>query len=154
MTDEYITQEEEKILKSIQKRGLHPSELERILKSYENKPPRERAGFGDYFTKREKIGVFSDPHIGQIEFDEPLFKHMVNQFKKEKVSRIYCVGDILEGMSGRDGQIYELSDIGFSQQMAHAESLFNMFDRPVYGINGNHDLWYMKKNNGGVNVSE
>jgi len=146
--------EEEKILKSIERRKLSASELESILKAFENKSPRERAGFNDYFKHEEIIGVFSDPHIGSNEFDEPLFKHMVKQFKNRKVSRIYCVGDVLEGMSGREGQIYELSDIGFEQQMARAERLFRLLPVPTYGINGNHDMWYIKKNNGGVNPSQ
>lgn len=147
--------EEEKILKSVNKRGLTSGELERVLKSVENKAPEQKVAFSDYFGSKEKIGIISDSHIGHKEFDEPFWNHMVRVMKKEDVSRIYHVGDILEGMSGRDGHVYELSEVGFSQQIQKAEHLFNklrQFD--IFGINGNHDLWYQKKNNGGVNVSQ
>jgi len=141
---------DEKILKIVNKRNLNANELERILKSVENAAPQQVQAFTDYFERKVKFGVFSDCHIGAKEFDEPFFKHMVKTFKREKVSRIYQCGDILEGMSGRPGHIYELSEIGFAQQFSKAKRLFKLFDCPVFGIDGNHDEWYQKQNNQGV----
>jgi len=141
-----------KILKIVHKRNLNANELERILKSVENAAPQQVQAFTDYFERKVRFGVFSDCHIGAKEFDEPFFKHMVKTFKREKVSRVYQCGDILEGMSGRPGHIYELSEIGFAQQFSKAKRLFKLFDCPVFGIDGNHDEWYQKKNNQGVIV--
>lgn len=144
---------ETRILKIVAKRGLNPGELERVLKSVENASPKQVQSFRDYYEQETKIGIFSDCHIGAKEFDEPFFRHMVKTFKREKVSRIYNVGDTLEGMSGRPGHIYDLSEIGFAQQFNKALRLFKLFgDIPVFGIDGNHDQWYQKKTNQGVIV--
>jgi len=142
-----------KIEDIVDKHKLTESELERVLSSYENSAPKKSQVFKDYFTQRTKIGIFSDCHIGQEMFDEPFFRHMVKTFKKEKVDKIYQVGDILEGMSGRDGQIYELSEIGYQNQMEKAIKMFNLLKSfQVYGIDGNHDEWYQKKANMGIIV--
>lgn len=140
-----MVSEENKILKSVQKRGLSPSELERVLKSVENSSPKQRQVFSDYFKKRTKIGAFSDCHIGAKEFDEPFFKYMIKTFSKNKISRAYNCGDTLEGMSGRPGHIYELSEIGFAQQFDKAKRLFKLFpnEMQVFGIDGNHDCLSM-----------
>lgn len=151
-----MVSEEKRILKSVQKRGLTPSELEKVLKSVENSAPKQRQSFSDYFEKRTKIGVFSDCHIGAREFDEPFFRHMVNTFAKNKVSRVYNCGDTLEGMSGREGHVYELDEIGFSQQFNKAKRLLGLFPKKmeIFGIDGNHDQWYQKKNNAGLIVGQ
>ena len=143
------------IEKIVEKYGLTANELDRVLGSHKNEAPKKSQLFKDYFENHTKIGIFSDCHIGHEMFDEPFFEHMVRTFKKEGVEKIYQVGDILEGMSGRDGQIYELSEIGYSNQMKKAVKMFDMLkDFQVYGIDGNHDGWYQKKNNGGVIVGE
>lgn len=142
-------------LRILEGRGYTPQELERILKSIEAEPPRPRMTFEDYFEKKTTIGIFADTHIGAHEFDEPLFRHMANVFRKRDVSRIYQAGDILEGMSTRPGHIYDLSQIGFSQQMGKAEEMFNLLKQwQVFGIDGNHDEWYLKKADQGVIVGE
>jgi len=146
------TMEVERILK---KYKITEQELERILKEIETAPPKQVVTFDDYFTDKTQIGVISDSHIGHKEFDEPFWKHMVEQMKRNNVNRIYHVGDVLEGMSGREGNIYELSHIGFSKQIKYASKLLKMLEGiKIFGLNGNHDDWYMKKNNGGVNVGE
>jgi len=146
--------EAQKILKSVEKRSLSSSELERVLKSVENAAPRQVQSFSDYFENHTRIGVFSDCHIGAKEFDEPFFRHMVKTMRRAKVKRVYQVGDILEGMSHRAGHIYELSEIGFTKQFEKAERLFKLFDCPVFGIDGNHDEWYQKAQNVGVVVGK
>lgn len=138
------------ILKSVNRRGLSPRELEQILKCHDTSAPKQRHHFDDYFEDHTRIGVFSDCHIGANEFDENFFKHMVSKFKEKKVSRIYHVGDILEGMSGRDGHIYELSEIGYAAQMEKAVRLFKTLPGDTFGIDGNHDEWYQKKSDQGV----
>jgi len=146
---------EDKIIKIVGKRNLKPQELEKILKSVENSPPHQIQTFQDYFESKTRIGVFSDCHIGALPFDEPFFKHMAKTMKKQKVSRIYQCGDILEGMSGRPGHVYEMSQIGFNNQIDKAEEMFGYLKGvDVFGIDGNHDAWFQKKNNAGVIVGK
>jgi len=111
----------------------------------------------DYpITGHIKIGVISDSHIGHNMFDEGLFKFSGEVFRKEQVMGVYHAGDILEGMSGRDGNVYEMNQVGFSNQIKYAEGLIQKHYRglKLYCINGNHDLWFKLKNNAGVNVAE
>lgn len=98
-------------------------------------------------------GFFSDAHIGHIKFHESAFDYMVEFFKKNKVDFIVNPGDHVEGMSGRPGHIYELSHTGFQQQFGKCVELYKRLDNfPHYGITGNHDQWYYKKANGGLDV--
>jgi hypothetical protein len=80
---------------------------------------------------------------------------MVGFFKERKPDFILNAGDNLEGMSGRPGHIYELNCVGFKQQFNYCLELYKQLDEfDHYGIDGNHDQWYFKKNDGGVVVGE
>jgi DNA polymerase II small subunit/DNA polymerase delta subunit B len=101
------------------------------------------------------FGYFSDAHIGSNKFQPELFAYMVKFFQEQKPDFILNVGDHLEGMSGRPGHVYELSQIGFAQQLKYAVELYSQLgDTPHYGIDGNHDGWYQSKNDQGVIVGE
>ncbi len=144
----------EKLKKLLENTQLTDREVQTLLTST---PQRQvKRTYNHSNGKRDLFGVISDSHIGHIMFDESLLEHVAKTFKSIGIERVYHVGDILEGMSGRDGHVYELAQVGFSQQITYAEQLFNEYLSPfeVYGIIGNHDEWYMKKNNGGVNVGE
>lgn len=146
---------ENKTDKILKKYNIEESDLERVLQSIQNSSPKKSQLWKDYFTSKTKIGIFSDCHIGHEMFDEPFFKQMVRTFKKEKVDRVYQTGDILEGMSGRDGQIYELNEIGFDNQFNKAVHFLDMLkDFPIYGIDGNHDEWFKIKGNQGIEVGK
>lgn len=101
------------------------------------------------------FGYFSDPHIGNKKFNRELFDYMVRFFRQEKPDFILNPGDHLEGMSGRPGHVYELDAIGFQQQFNKAKELYDQLsDFPHYGIDGNHDQWFYKKNDNGVIVGQ
>jgi predicted phosphodiesterase len=106
--------------------------------------------------KHAKFGVISDTHIGHKCFDEELFVRAFKYFQKEGVHIVYHPGDILEGMSRREGHIYELDEVGFQNQINYAEQLLGMSGNKIhlFAITGNHDDWFMKKNNAGINVGE
>lgn len=102
-----------------------------------------------------RFGYFSDSHIGSNCFDYKLWDRMVCHFKSEKIKVVYSPGDIVEGMSGRDGQVYELDAIGFQAQVELAAKQIEMLgDIQVYSILGNHDLWFKSKANIGASVGE
>lgn len=151
-------EEDEKIAALIAKKGLSLGEVKSLLASSEmaSSRPKHAIPYEHYSTgKHIKIGVISDTHIGQKEFREDLLKHAGKVFERDKVRKVYHCGDILEGMSGRPGHVYELSHIGFQEQIEYAGELFNRYLKnvKVFGINGNHDLWYAKMNNGGMDVA-
>ena len=101
------------------------------------------------------FGYLSDAHIGHKQFQPKLFQYMVKFFKEKKPDFILNTGDHLEGMSGRPGHVYEMNRIGFDQQFKYAVELYSQLDEfPHYGIDGNHDQWFFKKNDGGMIVGE
>ena len=145
---------DEKILSIVQKRNLKPNELEKLLKTVENYPQKAVNTWSDYFGYHAVFGIISDTHIGHEEFDECLARNVAKQFKYRGVEVVYHCGDILEGMSGREGHIYELEYVGISEQLKHAAEMLGDYNKPIYFILGNHDLWAMKKSNQGMNVGD
>lgn len=142
----------EKLEKIIDKEGLTETEVITILKSARGKPGAP--AILPIAKRHIKYGYFSDAHIGHEKFIPELFEKMVRHFKQERVEFVLNSGDTLEGMSGRPGHIYELTHVGFQQQISYATELLSTIPMPIYGICGNHDQWFFKKNNGGIIVGE
>lgn len=133
--------------------GLSDEEAVAILKSAAKGTKRQRTRKVPIRKKSFKFGVMSDAHIGHSKFHDGLFDYMARYMKEENVDFIIDPGDHLEGMSGRPGHVYELSETGFNQQFEKCLRLYGKLDWcPIYGIDGNHDQWYYKKNNGGIIV--
>lgn len=149
-----FTPEDKQLLELIKKTGLSKNEVQQMLAT-----PRQTISGKCYnhpVKGHVRFGVISDTHIGAREFDEDLLRYSSEMFKQNKVKEIYHIGDILEGMSGRDGHIYELSKVGFSQQIKYTIELFKKYysDFKILAIQGNHDSWYKIRNNGGIIVGE
>jgi predicted phosphodiesterase len=99
-----------------------------------------------------KYGYISDTHIGQRKFKDDLFYQAAEHFNKEKVDFVLHPGDHVEGMSGRPGHVYELNLIGFQAQVNRAAQLYKEINATIYGIDGNHDHWYVQKGDAGAYV--
>jgi predicted phosphodiesterase len=134
------------------KENISPSEAITAITSSKHKPSKDMylpiSGKSFYYL------YFSDTHIGHNAFKLNLYDKMLRVIKKEKPDFIVHAGDHLEGMSGRPGHIYELTHIGFQQQIEYCKELYKQIELPIYGIDGNHDEWYENKNNGGVIVGK
>lgn len=143
----------DKLERLLKKENLTEQEACKIIKSAKGGKPR---GYTKLPISGHSFfyGVISDAHIGHKEFLEELFDKAVRVFKKEGVDFVLDGGDHFESMSGRPGHIYELSHLGFSQQMTYATQLYSQFTTPIYGIDGNHDEWYLRKSDIGLIVGE
>lgn len=137
-----------KLEQVLQKQGITEKEVIKLLESGRTKPSRKYVlgKEGDY----AKFGYFSDAHIGHEKFDENLFKYMAEHFNQEEVDFVVDAGDHMEGMSGRDGHVYELAQVGFNAQLDKVCELYPLIQANIFGIDGNHDLWYKSKNSAGV----
>lgn len=131
--------------------GLSDGELKAILVSARHKPNKPRS-HKPKRTKRIKILAIADTHIGEKKFKDELFTKAVADSKEVDV--VLHAGDHLEGMSGRPGHIYELRHVGYQAQKTEAVNLYSAINKPIYGIDGNHDQWFKQKNNAGVVVGE
>lgn len=123
-----------------------------ILKQLER--PEKTINTHNHFfdEKHTKIFVISDTHIGSKYFREDMFRDLLRIIKKEKPVAVYHAGDILEGMSNREGHIYELETQGVSQQINKAAGLLSQIQIPFYFTTGNHDEWSKIKSNQGFLV--
>ena len=142
-----------KLEQLVKEAGLSEIELRKILRDKKPRIIKPITNY-DFGSNHIKIGIASDTHIGSKYFNERAFLKSVKLFNKENVDAIYSAGDILEGMSGRDGHIYELDQIGYSAQLKRAVELLSEYKQPFHFITGNHDLWAKNKAHGGLIIGE
>lgn len=106
----------------------------------------------DFNSNHIKLGIISDTHIGSKYFNKQILDNSIKIFNKEKVDAIYHCGDVIEGMSNREGHCYELEKIGFTSQIEYAAELLSKYKQPLFFITGNHEEWAKKKSNIGYVV--
>lgn len=136
----------------MEKQGLTEKDVLGLLRSSQAKPSqKQRLRTG---TNTARMIVISDSHIGHEQFDEPLFMEAVKRANKEKVDFVLHPGDHTEGMSNRPGHVYELDLIGYNEQMNKVCQLYDQFNVPMFGIDGNHDQWFKQKSDIGAVVGE
>jgi len=120
-------------------------ELEAIAKGGRIIPGYAKVPIVSFDGERIRLGAITDTHIGSVDFHEERLYQAFDEFKKAKVDFIAHAGDVLEGMSNKPGHIYELTKLGYEQQMDYAQEIFSQWtDTDIYSISGNHDRWYIK----------
>jgi len=93
-----------------------------------------------------KFMALSDLHLGSKFTNDDYILEALELAEKEKCEFITMGGDIVEGMSGRPGHVYELTHIGYDAQKTHAIEILSQSKLPMYMIDGNHDRWFIKSN--------
>lgn len=121
------------------KTNLSEEELKAVVQATGVSSKKPKLKHTSHETGYFKMLVMSDTHIGHSKFREDWWDHMIERADKEKVDFAYHGGDILEGMSGRPGHVYELECIGFEAQFAKAKRLIGECPFEVRAITGNHD---------------
>ena len=147
-----MAEKKSKLEQFLDKNNITEREALEALKGSKSKPTRaQRIPLSkEWFT----YGYMSDTHIGHEKFDEQLFYHAVDKFNEREVDFVIHPGDHLEGMSGRPGHVYELSEMGYNAQINKAVELYSHITQPMFGIDGNHDQWFKQKHDMGVIVGE
>jgi predicted phosphodiesterase len=101
-----------------------------------------------------KFLALGDTHIGSTYFHDELLTAAFDEGKDQGCQFMIHTGDLLEGMSGRPGQVYELEDIGYARQRDHARVLLKSWGLPFYLVGGNHSNWINTKGGMGIDVEE
>jgi predicted phosphodiesterase len=128
------------------------NELKAIAKG---KQPELRQETTFDFTGEDIVfGAITDTHIGSKYFNPAYLSTAIQVCKDNNCQFITHSGDVVEGMSGRDGHIYELTEIGYKAQRAKAIELMSEWEGKWYMIAGNHSLWFNQKANMGANIVE
>ena len=146
---------DEDILKAIKKQHLSPKEILLVLKNLKKPHSKYYEKKIDFPDKHVKFLLFADAHMGHKEYKHDLKQKMRADAKRQGCEFGVNVGDTIEGMSGREGHIYELDYIGYSAQVDFFAKEFH-FGMPVYSIEAqdSHSGWYHNKANMGVNIGK
>ena len=149
---------EKELLKELKLKKINPSEVGTILKglkSFNNfrKYMPVRVDFPD---RQIRFGAFADCHMGHQNYRPDVLRKMILDGKRNGIEFWVNSGDTIEGMSGREGHIYELTHIGASAQFEYFTEEFKMFRNKVYSIEAqnSHGGWFKSKGNMGLNVGE
>lgn len=133
--------------------GLRDHEIEVILRSLK-KPDNGRPKHYEWGTESVKFIACGDTHWGHKQSSPDFWWRLCDMAAKENVSSILHAGDILEGMSGRPGHVYELDAIGFDAQVELAASYIKQAPCHIKAIDGNHDAWFQEKGDIGIIVGK
>lgn len=110
-------------------------------------PGIDKVPIVDFGREKITVGVISDTHLGSAYTDPSLVFQAFDEFDSADIDMLVHSGDVTEGMSNRDGHVYELSHIGYAAQKGHAIEVMEQWDKtPMYMVSGNHDLWFKKSN--------
>jgi len=154
MTDDIIPQENQ-LEKFLLKHNLSQKELVKIIKAKSLSEPRQfNTRKLNYDGKHVKFTVASDLHLGHNRYRADILDHAIRNSNRQGSEFWMMPGDILEGMSGREGHIYELDHIGATNQLNFAIKELGKIKQPIYAITAtnSHDGWYSSKNNMGFEV--
>jgi len=92
-----------------------------------------------------KLLLISDTHLAS-KFDRvDILRYLYQEAEDRNVDYILNSGDIVDGLSGRPQQIFELKETSYTGQRDYAIDKYPKSDIPTYMISGNHDLWWVRQ---------
>ena len=92
-----------------------------------------------------KLLLLSDTHLASKYDRLDILRYLYQKAEDEKVDYILHSGDLTEGLSGRQQQLYELKETSYTGQRDYAIENYPKSEIPTYLIAGNHDLWWIKQ---------
>lgn len=107
-----------------------------------------------YSDQKVRFTVISDTHMGHKCYRPDILEHAIKTSKRFGSEFWLHAGDIIEGMSGRDGHIYELTHLGATAQLKYGVEQLSLIPKPIFGItaNNSHDGWFHCKSNAGLEI--
>jgi len=148
---------EKELLEELKKRKISNSEFDVIIKNLKTiNPIKYKPQKIDFPDRHVKFLVFSDAHMGHMCYRPDILRKMIKDGKRQGVEFYLNCGDTIEGMSGREGHIYELSKIGASAQLNYFSEQFKNFNKDVFSIEAqnSHGGWFKSKGNMGLDIGE
>lgn len=129
---------------------LHDADMIRVLQERGYRvdkplPVERRLRLAPMKTKRFRLGVISDTHLGSKFQQLTHLNSFFSVFEKESVDAVVHGGDITHGSHHmHKGMEYEIFVHGADAQVDYAVENFPRSPAPAYIISGNHDLSFMK----------
>ena len=152
------TKAQKELLAELIEKKIKPSEVATVVKGLKsfNSWKKYLPVKIDFPDRHVKFGAFSDSHIGHSDYRPDILRKMIADGKRQGIEFWVNSGDTIEGMSGRDGHIYELTHLGASSQLDYFAKEFKLFRNTVYSIEAqnSHGGWFKSKGNMGLNIGE
>lgn len=150
---------EDGLVKLIRQKKLTGEEIKKVIDgfsktNYQTHKPLKI----DFPEDHIKFLAFGDCHIGHKEYRVDVMEKMIIDAERSGCEFAVNCGDTIEGMSGRDGHIYELSHLGAAEQIKYFYEQFSKFKKGfnIYSIeaSNSHGGWYGSKGNAGVDIGK
>jgi len=159
MEKEEFSDLEKELLDAIKKTKVNPNDIPKIIKNLTQiNPIKYRDKRIEFSDKKVKFLAFADAHMGHMNYRQDIMNKMTSDAKRQGCEFAINIGDTIEGMSNREGHIYELHHIGASAQFEFFKDEFAKFDKipgfKVYSIEAqdSHGGWFRNKGNMGLNI--
>lgn len=131
--------EVKKFLKYAKKNNINPKDMVNLAKAVKQGDPTKKKTYR-VGKSHVKIGIISDTHMGNVEYDRDLMKHAVKEFDYNKVDFVVHGGDVVDGWyQNRPTQLFESDAIGFDRQLSLAVNQLGQISQPLYFITANHE---------------
>lgn len=93
-----------------------------------------------------KLLLISDTHLASRYDRLDVLRYLYDKADKLGVNYVLHAGDLTDGRSQREEQLYQLREISYTGQRDYVIDKYPKGDIPTYIIAGNHDLWWVKRN--------
>ena len=95
--------------------------------------------------ERLRLLLISDTHLCSKYDRLDILNYLYDKADKKQVNYILHSGDLTDGLSNRQQQLYELKEISYDGQRDYTIDKYPKSNIPTYLIAGNHDLWWVKQ---------
>ncbi|MBR4486083.1 metallophosphoesterase family protein [bacterium] len=92
-----------------------------------------------------KLLLISDTHLASKYDRLDILRYLYGKAEDDGVNYVLHSGDVTEGRSNREEQVYELKEISYTGQRDYVIDKYPRSEIPTYMISGNHDLWWVKR---------
>ena len=95
--------------------------------------------------ERIKLLLISDTHLGSKYDRLDILRYLYEEAEDRNVNYVLHSGDLTEGRSDREEQIYQLKEISYTGQRDYVVEKYPKSSIPTYIVAGNHDFWWIKR---------
>lgn len=92
-----------------------------------------------------KLLLISDTHLASKYDRLDILRYLYQQAEDKGINYILHSGDLTDGRSNRDEQVYTLRETSYTGQRDYVIDKYPKSDIPTYICAGNHDLWWIKR---------
>lgn len=92
-----------------------------------------------------KLLLISDTHLASKYDRLDILRYLYEKAEDNGTNYVLHSGDLTEGRSNRDDQIYQLKEASYDGQRDYVVDKYPKSDIHTYTIAGNHDLWWVKR---------